>query len=341
MSQPVLQEIPPAAKLMEMIFSPVPAQALSVAAKLGVADLLKDQAKTADELAETLGVQGRPLYRLLRALASVGIFSEDQGGRFHLTSLAEPLRSDAPDSVRSFAIYFGADWHRRVYNELGYSIQTGNCAFEKIHGKPFFDYLGENPEPAKDFNDAMTSHSASDSAAVVKAYDFTGLNKLVDVGGGHGALIAAILAQNPQMKGVLFDAPSVVTGAIDAFTSAGLNERCEVIGGDFFTSVPAGGDAYIMRHIIHDWDDERALTILKNCHQAMADNGRLLVVEIVITDGNTPSLGKFLDLAMLVLVNSFERTAGEYEALFARAGFKLTRIVPTAAPHSVLEAVRV
>jgi hypothetical protein len=341
MSQPILQEIPPAARLMEIIFSPVPAQALSVAAKLGVADLLKDQAKSADELAQALGVQARPLYRVLRALASTGVFAEDTEGRFHLTPLAEPLRSDAPDSVRDFAIYFGDDWHRRVWGELGYSVDTGLSAFEKVYGKPFFDYLAENPEPARVFNNAMTSHSASDSAAVVKAYDFTGINKLVDVGGGHGALIAAILANNPQMKGVLFDAPSVVAGASDVLAEHDVSERCEVVGGNFFTSVPEGGDAYIMRHIIHDWDDERSLTILKNCHQAMAENGRLLVVEIVITEGNTPSFGKFLDLAMLVLVNSFERTAAEYGALFAQAGFKLTRIVPTPSAYSVLEAVRV
>lgn len=340
MSQPILQEIPPAAQLMEMIFSPVPAQALSVAAKLGVADLLKDQAKSADELAPALGVKARPLYRLLRALASVGIFNEDQSGRFHLTPLAEPLRSDAQHSVRDFAIYFGADWHRRVYGELGYSVQTGLPAFEKIYGKPFFDYLAENPAPAEDFNNAMTSHSASDSAAVVNAYDFTGINKLVDVGGGHGALIAAILANNPQINGVLFDAPHVVARANDTLATHGVSRRCETVGGDFFASVPSGGDAYILRHIIHDWDDERALTILKNCHQAMAENGRLLVVEIVITEGNAPSLGKFLDLAMMVLVNSFERTAAEYGALFAQAGFKITRIVPTASPHSVIEAVR-
>jgi hypothetical protein len=276
----------------------------------------------------------------LRALASVGVFTEDQGGRFHLTPLAEPLRGDAPDSVRDFAIYFGADWHRRVYNELGYSVETGQPAFEKIYGKPFFDYLAENPAPAEDFNNAMTSHSAADSAAVVNAYDFTGINKLVDVGGGHGALLAAILANNPQMNGVLVDAPYVAAGANDVLAANGVGGRCEVVGGDFFASVPAGADAYIMRHIIHDWDDERALTILKNCHQAMTENGRLLVVEIVIPEGNAPSLGKFLDLAMMVLVNSFERTAAEYSALFSQAGFKLTRIVPTTSPHSVIEAVR-
>ena len=339
MSQPIAQELPPAAQLMEMIFSPVPAQALSVAAKLGVADLLTEKAKSAEELAQALGVQARPLYRLLRALASVGVFAEDQSGQFHLTPLAEPLRSAAPDSVRSFAIYFGADWHRRVWGELGYCVQTGQSAFEKVYGKPFFDYLAENPEPAEDFNNAMTSHSASDSATVVDAYDFTGINKLVDIGGGHGALLATILAKYPQMNGVLFDAPSVVAGAGEVIASHDVSGRCETAGGDFFASVPAGGDAYIMRHIIHDWDDERALTILKNCHQAMTENGRLLVVEIVITEGNTPSLGKFLDLAMLVLVNSFERTAAEYNTLLAQAGFKLTRIVPTPSQYSVIEAV--
>jgi hypothetical protein len=201
-------------------------------------------------LASALGVQARALYRLLRALASVGVFAEDQSGRFHLTPLAEPLRGDAPGSVRDFAIYFSADWHRRVYGELGYSVQTGLPAFEKIHGKPFFDYLAENPAPAEDFNNAMTSHSAADSAAVVNVYDFTGINKLVDVGGGHGALLAAILANNPQMNGVLFDAPYVVAGAGDVIAAHGVSGRCEAVGGDFFSSVPTGGDAYILRHII-------------------------------------------------------------------------------------------
>jgi hypothetical protein len=329
------------AQLLSMIFAYMTSQAISVAAKLGVADLVAKGAKTADQLAQTTGVKRRPLYRLLRALASVGIFAEDEAGRFALTPLAEPLRGDAPDSLRDFAIFMGADWHWRAWSDLSYSTQTGQPAFERIYGKAYFDYLAENPEPARVFNDAMTSFSASVSAAVIDAYDFTGITKLVDVGGGHGLLLGSILEKYPQMKGVLFEAPFVAEGAGDAIKERGLAGRCEVVGGDFFASVPTGGDAYIMKHIVHDWDDERALTILQNCHRAMIDNGKLLVVEMVIPDGNAPSLGKFLDLEMLLLLHSYERTEAEYRALFKRAGFRLTRIVPTRMPHSVIEAVRV
>jgi hypothetical protein len=335
------EETPPSAQLLQMIFGFMASQAISVVAKLGVADLLADKAKSADELAQATGVKARPLYRILRALASVGIFAEDDAGRFRLTPLAEPLRSDAPNSLRGFSIFMGADWHWRVWSELSYSAQTGQPGFERIYGQAYFDYLAKNPEPARVFNDAMTSFSASVGAAVVEAYDFSGIKKLVDIGGGHGLLLASILEKYSQMTGVLFDAPSVVDGAKDVIKGRGVGERCEIVGGDFFKSAPAGGDAYIMKHIVHDWDDERALTILKNCHRAATENAKLLVVEMVIPEGNAPSLGKFLDLEMLLFLHSYERTEAEYRALFERAGFKLTRIVPTALPHSVIEAVRI
>ena len=186
----------------------------------------------------------------------------------------------------------------------------------------------------------MTSLSASVSAAVVSAYDFSGITKLVDVGGGHGLLLASILEKYPQMSGVLFDAPSVIEGANDVIEAHDVGGRCETVGGDFFASVPAGGDAYIMKHIIHDWEDERALIILQNCHRAMTEGGRLLVVEMVLPEGNTPSLGKFMDLQMLLFLHSYERTEAEYSSLYQRAGFKLTSIVPTLSPYSVIEGVR-
>jgi O-methyltransferase len=234
-----------------------------------------------------------------------------------------------------------ADWQWRAWSELSYSTQTGHPGFERVYGKAFFDYLAENPDPSRVFNDAMTSFSASISAAVIEAYDFTGITKLVDVGGGHGVLLASILEKYPEMRGVLFEAPFVVEGAGDAITARGLAGRCEVVGGDFFASVPEGGDAYIMKHIIHDWDAEHALTILQNCHRAMTRNGKLLVVEMVIPEGNAPSLGKLLDLEMLLLLHSYERTEAEYCALFKRAGFRLAKIVPTRMPHSVIEARRI
>lgn len=345
MAQDVVQEtsndVPPSAKLMQMIFGLVTSQAISVAAKLGLADLLEGGAKTAEELAEATGTKARPLYRIMRALASAGIFAEDNTGRFQLTPLAEPLRSGTRDSLRDFAIFLGEDWHWRVWGGLAYSAQTGQPAFEHVHGKAYFDYLGENKGPAQVFNNAMTSLSTAASAAVAGAYDFTGVNKLVDVGGGHGFLLASILQQYPRMRGVLFDAPSVIDGAKDAIEAHGIANRCELVAGDFFTSVPAGGDVYMIKHIIHNWDDERAAEILRNCRRAMAENGKVLVVEMVIPEGNTPSLGKLLDLEMLVLFQSFERTEAEYRALFERAGFRLARAFPTESPYSVIEGIPV
>ncbi len=335
MSDQMNQGPPPAAQLMQIFFGIIPTLAIGAAAKFGIADFLKDGPKTADELASLAGVHSRSLYRLLRATASVGVFSEDADGRFSMTPLAEPLCNDAPDSVRSFAIFFSDDWHMRVWAELNYSVQHGAPAFDRINGKEFFPYLEENPAHAKIFNDAMTSNSAAACAAVLGGYDFSGINKLIDVGGGHGLLLTSIMEKYPQMSGVLYDAQSVIDGA-----TAIISGRCEAVGGDFFQSVPAGGNAYIMKHIIHDWDDEHSLKILHNCHESMSENGKILVVEMVIPEGNTPSLGKFLDLEMLLFLRSFERTEAEYRALFYQAGFELTKIVPTASPYSVIEGVR-
>jgi hypothetical protein len=335
----VSAEAPPAARLMQMIFGFAITQAISVAARLNLADLLKDGAKSVDELAQATGAEPRPLYRILRALASVGIFAEDGAGRFKLTPLAEPLRSNTPDSLRDFSIFIGADWHWRAWGDLFGSVQSGQPAFEKIYDKAFFEYLGENAGPAQVFNDAMTSISTVSSTAVVDGYDFAGIKKLVDVGGGHGMLLSSILEKYPQMTGILIDAPSVITGTKEAIEARGLSGRCEVVGGDFFASVPAGGDAYIMKHIIHDWNDERASTILRCCHRQMPAEGKLLVVEMVIPEGNAPSFGKLLDLEMLVLLRSFERTEAEYRELFNQSGFRLTRIVPTKSAYSVIEGV--
>lgn len=340
-AKPVSTEVPPAAQLMQMIFGFVTTQAISVAARLSLADLLKDGAKSIDELAQATGTQARPLYRILRALASVGIFAEDDAGRFKLTPLAEPLRSDTPGSLRDFSIFIGADWHWRAWGDLFGSAQSGLPAFERIYGKAYFDYLRENTGPAQVFNDAMTSMSTTASAAIADGYDFTGVNKLVDVGGGHGMLLCSILEKYPQMDGMLIDASSVIAGTKEAIEARGLSKRCDAVGGDFFASVPAGGDAYIMKHIIHDWNDERASTILQCCHRQMPAEGRLLVVEMVIPEGNAPSFGKLMDLEMLVLLHSYERTEAEYRELFNRSGFKLTRIVPTKSAYSVIEGAPV
>ncbi len=341
MSNTSSTNMPPAAYLRQLIGNTGLVHTILVAANLGLADLLKNGPLSIADLAEATGTHARSLYRMLRALASHGIFSEDADGRFSLTALADPLRSDAPDSIRTSALFIGSEPELQTWANLSYSVRTGRPAFEHIFGKGWFDYLDEQPEMAKIFNDLMTGGSASDAAAIVEAHDFSVYRKIVDLGGGHGALLAHILEKNTQASGVLFDAPSVVasaTGAIDALVNQG---RSEIVGGNFFETVPNGGDAYVLKYIIHDWDDEQAIVILKNCRQAMAENGRVLLVEMVIPAGNAPSAGKFLDLEMLLYFHSRERTEAEYRDLLEQAGLKLLTTTPTASPFSILEAAPV
>jgi hypothetical protein len=311
-------------------------QALYVAAKLGLADLLRDGPRTADDLAVVTGTHPRSLYRLLRALASVGVFAEDGRQRFGLTSLAECLRSDAPGAQRAMAILVGEMLYP-TWGELLSSVKTGRSAFEKIHGQPVFEYLARHPEQAKLFDDAMVGIHGRETAAMLDAYDFSGVNVLADLGGGNGSVLTAVLHQYPDMRGILFDLLGVAERARANIEAAGLADRCRVISGDFFESVPGGADAYLLRHIVHDWDDEKATVILRNVHAAMGKAGRLLVVEFVLRPGNEPSFGKLLDLAMLLIPGGQERTEDEYRRLFEVAGFRLTRLVPTTAEVCVIE----
>ena len=332
-------ELPPPVQLMQMLFGFAATRAIGVTAELRIADLLKDGAKTADELALQTGVFARSLYRVLRACASVGVYAEDNEKKFSLTPLAEPLVSDAPGSLRAFAEMISCDWQFQTWAELPYSVKTGKPSFDKVHGKPAFDYFWSNEKAGKVFNDAMTSNSAFSSFAVVNAYDFSSFKKLIDIGGGHGFLLASILAKNDNLKGVLYDMPAIVAEAEKLLKEHGVTDKCETVGGDFFTSVPAGGDGYIMKHIIHDWNDEQCIAILENCRKAMADGGKVLVVEMVVPEGNEPSPAKFLDLQMLQYLPGCERTEKEYERLFDKAGLKLTRIIPTMSPFSIIEGV--
>ena len=333
------QQLPPPVQLMQMLFGFAATRAIGVTAELRIADLLKDGAKTADELALQTGVHARSLYRVLRACASVGVYAEDSAKKFSLTPLAEPLLSDAPGSLRAFAEMISCDWQFQTWAELPYSVKTGKPSFDKVHGKPAFDYFWSNEKAGKVFNDAMTSNSAFSSFAVVNAYDFSSFEKLIDIGGGHGFLLASILAKNDNLKGVLYDMPAIVAEAEKLLKEHVVTQKCETVGGDFFTSVPAGGDGYIMKHIIHDWNDEQCITILQNCRKAMADGGKVLVVEMVVPEGNEPSPAKFLDLQMLQYLPGCERTEKEYERLFDKAGLKLTRIIPTMSPFSIIEGV--
>src|SRR5262249_28867669 len=276
------------------------------------------------------------LYRLLRALASIGIFAEDPDGRFRLTPLAECLRSDVPGTQRPAALLMGGE-HYRSWGEFLYSVRTGRTAFDHAYGMPVFDYLAVHPEQAEVFDAAMTAIHGAETGAMLAAYDFSGVGTLVDVGGGNGSLLCAVLRQYPSMHGVLFDRGHVVERARPNLRAAGVEGRCRAVAGSFFESVPPGGDAYLLRHIIHDWDDEQSLRILRNCRRAVGGQARLLIVESVIPPGNEPSFSKWLDLNMLVVPGGLERTEAEYRDLLQQAGFRLVGVVPTAMEVSVIE----
>lgn len=327
------------AQLDRMITGYWLSQAIYAAAKFSIADLLAAGSRSVDELAQKTSTNSDALYRLLRALASAGIFSEGPPRQFSLTPLAEPLRSDVPDSKRALALMSG-DEQFQAWAEIVYSIETGKKAFDKVFGQPIFDYLGEHLDKAQVFDAAMVGIHGRESNAVQIAYDFTGINTVVDIGGGNGSQLSALLHAHPSMRGILFDLAHVIERAKAPVAAAGLADRCELVPGSFFENVPSGADAYFMRHIIHDWDDEKSLTILRNCHRAMPAQARLLLVESVIPPGNEPFAGKFLDLVMLMIPGGKERTEDEYRALFAEAGFKLNRIVPTGTEVSVIEAIK-
>ncbi len=328
-----------AQQLDQMITGYWVSQAIYAAAKFGIADLLKDGTRTVDELADATSADRDALYRLLRALASVGVFAEESPRRFGLTPLAELLRSDVDGSKRALSLMSG-DEQFQTWAEIEYSIRTGKTAFEKVFGKPIFEYLGEHPEKARIFDAAMTGIHGRETDDVLGAYDFSGIRMLADIGGGNGLNLISVLQKYPEMKGILFDLPHVVERARERIEAAGVGDRCELIAGDFFESVPEGADAYFLRHIIHDWDDERSLTILRNCHAAMAPAGRLLVVESVIPEGNQPFVGKLLDLVMLLIPGGKERSEPEYRSLFGQVGFAISRIVPTGTELSIIEAAK-
>jgi hypothetical protein len=330
----------PAAALLQMINGFRVSQMICVATNLGLADLVADGPKSSAELAECTGVHTSSLYRLLRALSSLGIFVEDGQGRFGLTRLAEPLRSDAPDSVRANALFAGELSHRDAWAALEYSVATGQPAFDHVFGTSNWEYRATRPQANAIFNAVMTSNSRRDIPGLVAAYGFSAFNTVVDVGGGQGALIAAILRTKATMRGILFDQPHVVADAIPVLAAAGVADRCEIVSGSFFETLPAGADAYVLRHIIHDWDDEECVAILGRCHSAMPDHGKLLIIDGVIQPANRPDPAKLSDINMLVMQSGRERTESEFKALLARAGFTLTTVYATAGPNSIIEGVR-
>lgn len=314
-------------------------QAIHVAATLGIADLLEDGPRSAEELAKATGTHAPTLYRILRALASVGVFAEETDGCFGLTPPAEYLRSDMPGSVRAWAMLIGQPSFWMSWGHLLAVARNGEPAFPELYGTTVWEYLAAHPQESTIFGAAMTGLSAGVIEAVVQSYDFSGIGVLVDVGGGEGGLLAAILAANPVLRGVLFDLPHVVAGAKDRFDRAGVADRCEVVGGSFFDTVPEGADAYLLKSVIHDWNDAEAVEILRKCRAAIADTGRLLVVERVIRPGNEPDRAKFADLYMLVALGGRERTTEEFRGLFAESGLRLTDIISTGSPFDIIEGV--
>jgi hypothetical protein len=314
-------------------------QMVYVAAKLGIADHLATGPLTADELAARVGAHPRSLYRLLRALTHVGVFAEDDDRRFRLTPTAELLRSDAPGSLRAFALSYGEPWWWNPWGRLLETVHTGSTAFDLAMDQDFFTYLDRHPEAAATFNANMTSMTARELPEVVTTYDFAGAGTLVDVGGGHGAFVTAILQRGGRERAVLFDRPAVIAGARAPLEAAGVVDRCSLVEGDFFDAVPAGGDTYTLKDIIHDWDDERAVAILRTCRAAMAPGAKLLLIERVLPPGGEAAIGKMVDVTMMVLTGGMERTEDEYRRLLEQAGFTLRRAVFTHSSASVLEAV--
>ncbi len=331
--------IPPPVQLFEIATGFMKAQAVYVAAKLGIADLLKDGPKKVDELASITGAHSNSLYRLLRALASIGVFAEKGDGNFEITPMASALQSDTPMSLRPYVLLLGDKSWRDPWGNLLHSVKTGEAAFDHMFGMSYSEYLETHPDMAKTFNECMSSVSKAHNPAIVGSYNFSPFQKIVDVGGGHGSLLTAILKANPKLTGILFDLPHVVN-SIDK-SNVEIGGRCEIIGGDFFEEVPAGGDAYILKQIIHDWNNELSIKILQNCHKAMAEEGRVLVIEAVIEPSNTQSISKFFDVHMLVTApGAKERTESEFRSLFNAAGFELSKIIPTPSSFCIIEGFR-
>jgi len=326
--------------LLEIAFSALRSQALYVAAKLGIADLLASGPRSVQELAAETKTNERALYRVLRTLVSADVFQELEGEVFALNSTAQPLQTGVVNSLRNGLIFMGEEWHWRVWGNLLASVGTGKPSWKKVHGAEVFDYFADHSEEAEIFNRAMTDISAGVAPAVVEAYDFSEVRVLADIAGGHGLLLAKILKANPDAKGILFDVPSVIEGAGKVLETEGVKARVRTVAGDFFKSVPAGADTYIMKHIIHDWDDEHSLRILRNINAVSLPKTKVLLVESVVPEDSRPHYSKLLDLEMLVSPGGVERTTEEYRRLFAAAGFRLTRIVPTRSAYSVIEAVK-
>jgi SAM-dependent methyltransferase len=315
------------------------ARTLHAAAVLGLADQLTGKPKSAAEIAGAMRAHAPSLHRLMRTLASLGILAEQTEQRYTLTTLGEALKTNAPGSARSTVLTFGSPWAQSAWDHLVYSVQTGKTGFEKAQGMPLFYYLAQHPDDASLFNETMVGFHSQEPPAIAAAYDFSTFKTIVDIGGGMGSLLAAILTHYAGPRGVLFDLPPVVAEAPAFLKAKGVNDRVTIEAGDFFKTVPAGGDAYVLSHIIHDWDEDQCLTILSHIRKVVNSGGRLLIAEMVLPAGDTPHPGKMLDMAMLVWPGGQERTLAKYDQLLSKGGLHLTRVVPTDSAVNVVEAV--
>ena len=331
--------LPPHAQLIQMASAYWISKVVYAAAKLGLADHLAAGPRSAAELAGPTRAHASSLHRLMRTLASLGVLTERDGQRFALTPLGEALKANAPGSARASVLTLGSPIFVGAFEQIMHSLSTGGTGFEAAMGKPLFSYLGQHPEEASLFSETMVGFHGAEPPAVAAAYDFSVFKTVVDVGGATGNMLAAILARHAGPRGVLFDMPHVVSGAPSLLRERGVEHRITIEAGDFFKGVPAGGDAYVLSHVIHDWNEDQCLTILGHCRTVMKPDGRLLIVEMVLPAGDTPHPGKLLDMVMLVVPGGQERTEAEYGPLLARAGFRITRIVPTESAVSVVESV--
>ena len=332
--------LPPPAQMMQMITGFWTSCCIYTAAKLNIADLLNDKTQTAEHLAEATHTHAPSLYRLLRALASVGIFSENEKGEFSNTVLSSTLREDVPGSMKAMAIAQLGD-HYNAWGNLTYSVKTGATAFDFVEKMPIWKYYETHPEEGSNFMKAMTGLTGAVIVNVLPAYDFSSFKSIVDIGGGNGALMMGVLNVAPNAKGIVFDEAYVVHETEKLIAAKELNNRCSTVEGSFFEFIPKGADCYLMKHILHDWDDDKSLQILRNCCAAMNPGSRLLILESVIPPANIPHPGKFMDINMLTMTGGKERTEPEFKQLVELAGLKLNRVIPTHSPmFSILEAIK-
>lgn len=313
-------------------------QLIHVAAKLGLADHLAARPRTAAELAPLVAAAPGPLYRLLRALASVGVFAESAGGVFGMTPMAHLLRDDQPGSLRSTAMLYGDEVVWDAYGRLSHAVTSGRTAFDHLYGQPFYDYLGRHAATATLFQEAMTGFSEQEAGAILAVWDFPTVRTIVDVGGGQGALVAALLSAHPRLQAVIFDQSPPTDDARRRFADPAIQARARFVQGDFFARVPEGADLYVLKSIIHNWSDAAAVAILGICRAAMPSHGRLLLAERVVPTGNEPAEAKLFDINMLVTAGGQERTEAEYATLFQAAGLEMTRVIPTRSSISLVEA---